>query len=173
MSIVGKDRNICNICRSSGSYVRLQVEDSQDHRGAPTTTAPDAFAVLMAWFALFAYLAWSPPRENKLYIDLICLVDGMELKWQSGEVNSGKSFLTTLTNALWYIDGIMKALLVGVAKYQSCSSHLKGTMSLSCQSTENDKVQTWIAIHSVCMSHPCMMLSSCHGFAPKIWEELN
>ena len=68
--------------------------------------------------------------------------------------------------------GIMKALLVGVARYLSCSSHLKGTMPLSCQSTKNDKVQTWIAIHSVRMSHPCMMLSSCHGFAQKNGKSL-
>ena len=39
MSIVGKDMNVSDVCRSFGSfgsYVRLQVEDSQDHRGTPT-----------------------------------------------------------------------------------------------------------------------------------------
>ena len=50
-------------------------------------------------------------KKDKLYNDLICLVGGMGLKWQSGEVNSGKSFLTTLTNALWYIDGHHESLV--------------------------------------------------------------
>ena len=33
MSIVGDDMNVCDVCGSFGSYVRLQVKDSQDHRG--------------------------------------------------------------------------------------------------------------------------------------------
>ena len=33
MSIVGDDMNVCDVCCSFGSYVRLQVKDSQDHRG--------------------------------------------------------------------------------------------------------------------------------------------
>jgi len=116
MSIVGKDMNVCDVCRSFDSYVRLQVEDSQDHRGTPTTTAPDAFAVLMANQRLLC-TPTLPDRlhertkKDKLYNDLICLVGGMGLKWQSGEVNSGKSFLTTLTNALWYIDGHHESLV--------------------------------------------------------------
>jgi hypothetical protein len=84
MSVVGENMNVCDVCHSFGSYVKFQVEDSQDHREPPTNTGPDAFAVLMA---------------NQ---HLICLVDGMGLKWHSGEVNSGKSFLA---NVLWYIDG--------------------------------------------------------------------
>ena len=116
MSIVGKDMNVCDVCRSFGSYVRLQVEDSQDHPRTTTTSAPDAFAVLMANQRMLC----SPTlpdrlkertKKDKLYNDLICLVDGMGLKWQSGEVNSGKFFLTTLTNALWYIDGHHESLV--------------------------------------------------------------
>ena len=33
MSIVGDDMNVCDVCRSFGSYVRFKVKDSQDHRG--------------------------------------------------------------------------------------------------------------------------------------------
>ena len=33
MSIVGDDMNVCRVFSSFGSYVRLQVEDSQDHTG--------------------------------------------------------------------------------------------------------------------------------------------
>ena len=33
MSIVGDDMNVCDVCRSFGSYVRLQVKDPQDCRG--------------------------------------------------------------------------------------------------------------------------------------------
>ena len=33
MSIVGDDMDVCDVYRSFGSYVRLQVKDSQDHRG--------------------------------------------------------------------------------------------------------------------------------------------
>ena len=32
MSIIGEDMNVCDVCRSFGSLVRLQVEDSQHHR---------------------------------------------------------------------------------------------------------------------------------------------
>ena len=33
MSIVGDDMNVCDVCRSFGSYVRLHFNDSQDYRG--------------------------------------------------------------------------------------------------------------------------------------------
>ena len=33
VSIVGDDMNVCDVCCSFDSYVRLQVEDSQDHTG--------------------------------------------------------------------------------------------------------------------------------------------
>ena len=33
VSIVGDDMNVCDVCHSFDSYVRLQVKDSQDHTG--------------------------------------------------------------------------------------------------------------------------------------------
>ena len=33
LAVVGDDMDVCDICRSFGSHVTLQVEDSQDHRG--------------------------------------------------------------------------------------------------------------------------------------------
>ena len=33
VSIVGDDMNVCDVCRSFDSYVRLRVEYSWDHRG--------------------------------------------------------------------------------------------------------------------------------------------
>ena len=74
----------------------------------------EAFAVLMANQRLLC-LPKLPnllceKTKDKVCNDLICLVDGMGLKWQSGEVNSGKSFLITLSNVLWYIDGHHESL---------------------------------------------------------------
>ena len=55
MSVVGENINVCDVCRSFGSYVKLHVEDSHDCR-VPTNTGPDAFAVFdgKSTFALFA-----------------------------------------------------------------------------------------------------------------------
>ena len=47
VSIVGGDMNVCDVCRSFVSYVRLQVEDSQDHTGTLNfivTTFPILYA---------------------------------------------------------------------------------------------------------------------------------
>ena len=41
-------------------------------------------------------------RKDKLFNDLISLLESIGKKWPSSEVQSGKSFLT---NVLWYIDG--------------------------------------------------------------------
>ena len=83
MSVVGENMNVCDVCRSFGSCVKLHVEDSQDCR-APTNTGPDAFAVLMANQRLLCSpklpdLLHEKTKKDKLYNDLICLVDGMGL----------------------------------------------------------------------------------------------
>lgn len=44
-------------------------------------------------------------RKDNLYNDLICLLHGKDLKRSDGEVSSGKTFLSTPTSVLWYIDG--------------------------------------------------------------------
>ena len=46
VSIVGGDMNVCDVCRSFDSYVRLQVEDSQDHTG--TLNVIVTFSILHA-----------------------------------------------------------------------------------------------------------------------------
>ena len=115
MSLVGKDMNVCDVCRSFGSFVKLHVEQQRPDAPSSNTDTPDAFAILMANQRLLSSPAL-PDRlqernkKDKLYNDLISLVDGMGLKWQSGEVKSGKSFLITLTNTLWYIDGHHESL---------------------------------------------------------------
>ena len=38
MSVVGENMNVCDVCHSFGSYIKLHVEDSQDCR-APTNLA--------------------------------------------------------------------------------------------------------------------------------------
>ena len=82
MSIVGKEMNVCDVCRSFGSYVRLQVEEDQPR--TPTTTAHDAFVVLMANQRMLR----SPTlpdrlsertKKDKLYTDLISRWHGVEV----------------------------------------------------------------------------------------------
>ena len=49
-------------------------------------------------------------KKDKLFNDLISLLKSMGKKWQSGEVKSRRSFLVTLANVLWYIDGHQESL---------------------------------------------------------------
>ena len=49
-------------------------------------------------------------KNDQLFNDLIALLDSKGLKWAEGEVNSGKSFVITLTSVPWYIDGHEDAL---------------------------------------------------------------
>ena len=44
-------------------------------------------------------------KRDKLFNDIMKLLEGMGKKWCSGEVQSRKSFLTTLANVILCIDG--------------------------------------------------------------------
>ena len=43
-------------------------------------------------------------RKDKLFNDLLRLVEQKGLKFSTGQLDSGKSYLITVTSTLWYID---------------------------------------------------------------------
>ena len=111
LSIVSETMNVLEVCRMFGHFVKFRVSKQTVSTGEQTSDpVKNAFEVMMA-----SQLQLCRPklpekiteknRKDKLYNDLICLLDGKGLKWSDGEVSSGKSFLSTQMSVLWYIDG--------------------------------------------------------------------
>ena len=44
-------------------------------------------------------------KKDKLFNDLLNLLETKEWEWAPDGIESGRRFLTTLTNVLWYLDG--------------------------------------------------------------------
>ncbi len=49
-------------------------------------------------------------KKDKLFNDLLRLVEEKELKFSHSQLESGKSYLTSVTSAIWYIDGHQSTL---------------------------------------------------------------
>lgn len=106
LSIADKEMNVLEVCGVFGFFVKVLLCELEP---APIL-AVNAFDILMASqkrLSMPLLPEYIPERtkKDKLFNDLIRFVDGLGKKWPGGEVQSGKSFLTTLANVLWYIDG--------------------------------------------------------------------
>ena len=67
-------------------------------------------------------------KKDKLFNDLLNLLETKKWEWAPDGVESERVILTTLTNILWYLDSHHDTLSHGHAKYQSCSQCIKGSL---------------------------------------------
>ena len=72
--------NVYDVCRTFGSFVKLQVEEQCQDMPSTSIDAPDVFAILMSDQRLLCLPALPDcvqkrNKKDKLYNDLISLVD--------------------------------------------------------------------------------------------------
>ena len=104
------------VCRQFGSFVRLSC-DKVEVGSASTTSDTDvpvrqnSFQVLMmnqmALSSRTTLPACLEPRTNKdkLFNELVLLFGSRNWKWCDGGNTHGKRFISSLRDALWYVDG--------------------------------------------------------------------
>ena len=126
LSIVGKDMNVVQVCRTFGFFIKISVAQPEPPR-------QNAFDILMANQrklsrpALPEYVEERTKRD-KLFDDIVKLLEGMGKKWCSGEVQSGKSFLM---NVILYIDGHHESIEI-----QACGVPELFILCIHCGGTE-------------------------------------
>ena len=121
VSVGDHSLNLCDIAVLVGKYIKYYVRKSMPIMCTPeeserTLVKPNAFEIMMA--ASKAYttnqLSIANVRNNKdkLYNDVLSFIQMSSRKWQDGEVSGGTAAkcLSTLTDVLWYIDGMHDTL---------------------------------------------------------------
>ena len=93
LSIVGKDMNVVQVCRTFGFFIKISVAQPEPPR-------QNAFDMLMANQRKLSRPALPKYVEERTKRDIVKLLERMGKKWCSGEVQSGKSFLTTLATCI-------------------------------------------------------------------------
>ena len=106
LSIVGMAMNVMDVCQTFGNFIKFRVI-SENESLAPTGVDPvkNAFEIMMN-----SQRQLRKPRlperiieknkKDKLFNDLITLLESKGLKWTEGEITSGKCFVATLTSVL-------------------------------------------------------------------------
>ena len=111
--------NLCSAAELIGKYVKYYVTGSVTITQQESSKAPvNAFAVMMAASRAASKASSEMPfvtvqnSKDKMYNDLLSFVKAKSLKWNSSEISSGIAArcLSTLRDALWYIDGIHDTL---------------------------------------------------------------
>ena len=113
MSIVQRELNAVDVCNNFGSYIKFIV--SIDQPGVTFTrndihVAKNAFEIMMQSQRRISAPSLPDPivertKKDKLFNDLLQLIAQRGLKFAPSQHESGKSYLATVTSALWYVDG--------------------------------------------------------------------
>ena len=111
--------NLCSSAELIGKYVKYYVTASLTiTQQQPAKTQVNAFTVMMAASRAVSKanaeltLVDVRTEKDKLYNDLVSFTKLKSLKWNSSEISSGTAAkcLSTLRDALWYIDGMSDTL---------------------------------------------------------------
>ena len=109
--------NLCNAAELAGKYVKYYVRKNVPITPEePEKTQVNAFEIMMAASRACAthQLSITNLRNNKdkLHNDILSFIQMSPLKWHNSEVSSGTAArcLSTLTDVLWYIDGMHDTL---------------------------------------------------------------
>ena len=110
LSRVDTTLNVSEVCRSIGQFVKLVVSVGSSGGSSLTVSTQNAFTVMMCSQRARAACQPSLPqlisertKKDRLFNDIVKMLDQKGLKFSSGQIDSGKSYITTLTSALWYI----------------------------------------------------------------------
>ena len=108
MTQIDPSTSVETAVRALGIYIDFNI-DSENAKGAKLTQAKNAFEILMKNRKVNCL----PKKSNeihakvKLQNQLIDMLEERNLGWSNDAVETaGKFFLSTLSNALWYIDGV-------------------------------------------------------------------
>ena len=108
LSHVDKTLNVSEVCISFGQFVKFVVSVGSSG-GSSLTVTKNAFTIMMcsqrrACQPSLPHLLSERTKKDRLFNDIVKMLDQKGLKFSSGQFDSGKSYITTLTSALWYID---------------------------------------------------------------------
>ena len=109
LSRVEKDLNVAEVCASFGHFVKFIVSVEKPGESSGVTVSRNAFAIMMRSQHSACQPSLPNPlvertRKDKLFNDILQLVAKQGLKFSPGQLEAGKSFLSTVTSVLWYID---------------------------------------------------------------------
>ena len=111
-----KELNVVDICTAFGLYIRFIMSLDELETSAEDISR-NAFAIMMQNQRCISAQATSLPdavveqtKKNKLFNDLLCVVEQKGLKSSSRQLESCRSYLIAVTSALWYIDGHQSTL---------------------------------------------------------------
>ena len=109
-SLVQKELNAVDICTAFGLYIRFIVSLDELETSAKDISR-NAFAIMMQNQRRTCTQAPSLPdavvehsKKDKLFNDLLHVVEQKGLKLSSRQLESCRSYLTAVTSALWYIE---------------------------------------------------------------------
>lgn len=115
LSVVDEKLVINDVCRVFGQHVKFVVLQAEAVTEAETTSSQtyrNAFTVLMnSRRALEKSIKRLPAmkeertKKDKLFNDIIRLLERENWTWTTGGDTHGKQFVTQLHECLWYIDG--------------------------------------------------------------------
>jgi len=109
LSLVDKDLNTVYVCTTFGHYVKFTVTLNDPGVSSSLDVSRNAFEIMMQNQHCLSKPTLPDAlvgrtKKDKLFNDLLRLVEQKGLKFSPGQLESGRSYLTTVTAALWYID---------------------------------------------------------------------
>ena len=110
LSLVQKELNAVDVCTAFGKFVKFIVSLDEPIVSCSLDVSKNAFEVMMQSQRRICRPSLPDPvvertKKDKLFNDLLRLVEQKGLKFSPGQLESGKSYLTTVSSALWYVDG--------------------------------------------------------------------
>ena len=109
LSQVDKSLNVSEVCSSFGQFIKFVVLVDTGEGTSSLSVTKNAFVMMMnaqrtACQPSLPRLNPEKTKKDKLFNDIVNTIDKKGLKFSSGQLESGKSYITTLTSTLWYID---------------------------------------------------------------------
>ena len=109
-SSVDKTVNIVSVCVLFGWHIKFVVSVLEQGESSSQPVIRNAFSIMMESQRRICSQTLPEPvpertKKDKLFNDLLKLAIQRGLKLPSGQIESGKRYFTTITSALWYIDG--------------------------------------------------------------------
>ena len=111
LSMVDGRLNVVEVTSKFGSYVKFSVKcEDEPQPTSSSVVLRNAFEIMrksqqeLSNRRLPQRLS-ERTKKDKLFNDLLNLLETKKWEWAPDGVESGRVFLTTLTNVLWYLDG--------------------------------------------------------------------
>ena len=110
LSLVDNDLNTVDVCTVFSHYVKFTMTLNEPGVRSSLDESKKVLEIIMqnqcrlSKPTLPGVLVVEQTKKDKLFNDLLWLVEQKGLKFFTDQLESGKSYLTTVTAALWYID---------------------------------------------------------------------